>query len=70
MGYDYIARTYGVRPLPGQRVRHQETGRFGTVRPVNASALHHVAVKFDGDRFALPCHPKALDYFPAEQVAA
>lgn len=68
--YEYIRRTYGVSPQPGARVRHTETGRLGTILRTPRSNQHHVSVKFDGDRFALPCHPMALDYSPKEEHAA
>jgi hypothetical protein len=68
--YDYIRRAYSVKPQPGSRVRHTETGRAGTIMRTPNSGAHHVSVKFDGDRFALPCHPLALDYAPAEERAA
>jgi len=59
--YAYIASAYGVQFTPGERVQHSETHRVGTVAPVNASSLHRVSVKFDGDRRPRQCHPLALD---------
>lgn len=69
-GYSYVRRTYGVEPKAGARVRHTETGRFGTIARENPSQAHYVQVRFDGQRFALPCHPTALDYAPREASAA
>lgn len=62
MTYDYVKRNYGVRPVPGQRVRHQETGKSGVIVREKQSAAHYVHVRFDGYKFSLPCHPNALDY--------
>jgi hypothetical protein len=62
MSYDYVRKTYNVDPVPGQRVRHQETGKSGVIVREKKSAAHYVHVKFDGMTFSLPCHPTALDY--------
>lgn len=62
MSYEYVRRTYGVNPVPGQRVRHQETGKLGVIVHENVSAAHYVHVRFDHLKFSLPCHPNALDY--------
>jgi len=62
MKYDYVRRTYGVDPIVGQRVRHTEIDKFGTVARESASQAHYVMVKFDGQNFASPCHPTALEY--------
>jgi hypothetical protein len=62
MAYDYVRRAYGVDPKVGQRVRHLEIDRFGTIVQENKSASHYVQVKLDGQRFASPCHPAALEY--------
>lgn len=59
--FDYVRRTYGVNPHDGQRVRHQVTGKFGTVKRAR-SALHYVHVQFDGQKHKTPCHPTELDY--------
>ncbi len=66
-GYDYVRRAYGVDPRPGSRVRHTETGEYGTIarlRPKDAA--HYVHVVFDGQKHSAPCHPTALDYAPSE----
>jgi hypothetical protein len=60
--YDYIKRTYSVLPQVGGRVRHQVTGRTGTIARENKSQGHYVMVKFDGQKFASACHPTELDY--------
>ncbi len=65
MSYEYVKRAYGVNPVPGARVRHNETGKFGRIvrKRVDDNYVH---VQFDGQKFDLPCHPKALDYSPSE----
>lgn len=66
--YDYIRQAYGINPIVGQRVLHTETKRVGVVMPEGPSNNHYVQVKFDGDHFSLPCHPKALaDEMPAPE---
>lgn len=64
MAYEYIKQAYRVDAKVGQRVRHNETMRLGWIAREDRSASHYVQVHFDGDGFALPCHPLALD-FPA-----
>jgi hypothetical protein len=69
MAYDYVKRTYGVNPVVGARVRHPEMKgprSFGTIARENPSQGHHVMVRFDGQNFASPSHPTALDYAPVE----
>lgn len=61
-GYDYVRRAYGVDPKVGARVRHTETGNFGVIARARLGEGHRVQVRFDGSRYALPCHPAALDY--------
>lgn len=65
-GYAYVRRTYNVTPEVGARVRHTETGKLGTITREQPSMGHYVQVKFDGQKFSLPCHPTALDYTPVE----
>jgi len=63
--YDYIRRTYGVDPVPGEWVRHTEMTRnnLGQIAPENRSQGHYVMVRFEGsDNIDSPCHPKALEY--------
>jgi hypothetical protein len=62
MAYEYVTRVYGVSPVVGQRVQHKETKRFGVVVREDRSRSHYVQVRFDGQNFALSCHPTALDY--------
>lgn len=64
--YDYVRRTYGVDPIPGRRVTHNETGKSGVIVHERKSAAHYVHVRFDGSKFSLPCHPNALNYHPPE----
>ncbi|GLK86636.1 hypothetical protein [Ancylobacter defluvii] len=64
--YQYVRRTYGVNPGVGQRVLHDVTRKFGTIAREDKSQSHHVMVRFDGQRFASPCHPTELDYQPKE----
>ncbi|MEC7798106.1 MAG: hypothetical protein VX755_12395 [Pseudomonadota bacterium] len=65
MAYEYVKRAYGVNPVPGARVQHTETKKFGTIARVRTDD-NYVHVRFDGQGFHLPCHPKALDYDPVE----
>lgn len=62
--YDYVKRSYPVSPEIGQRVTHQVTRKSGVVARENRSQLHYVMVKFDGQKFSLPCHPTEIDYHP------
>ncbi|MEW6256926.1 MAG: hypothetical protein AB1592_13305 [Pseudomonadota bacterium] len=64
--YAYVRRTYGVNPGIGQRVQHTITLWFGTIAREDLSLSHYVMVQFDGNSFALPCHPTELDYQPKE----
>lgn len=63
MTYDYVRRTYGVNPVVGERVRHH-TGakKLGTIAREKPSGANYIMVKFDGQSFALPCHPTEMDY--------
>jgi hypothetical protein len=62
MAYDYIKRTYTFQPQVGRRVRHTVTGDSGVIAREDRSASHYVQVKFDGRKFAAPCHPMELTY--------
>jgi hypothetical protein len=62
--YDYVRRSYGVDPVVGDRVRHIEIDREGTIARENPSQAHYVMVRLDGQKHASPCHPTALDYNP------
>jgi len=69
MAYEYVKRAYGVDPVVGARVRHTEmkgARSYGTIDREDPSQGHHVMVRFDGQNFASPCHPTALDYAPVE----
>jgi hypothetical protein len=61
MAYEYVKQAYGVNPVPGQRVRHNEIDKHGVIAR-RKSYDNYVYVKFDGEEFAKPCHPCALDY--------
>lgn len=63
MSYDYVKRTYRVRPIVGERVYHKETKNYGVVAREDKSQSHYVMVRFDGMKQRLPCHPTALEYF-------
>lgn len=65
--YDYVRRAYGVDPVVGQRVRHTEMSRnnTGTIAREKPSQGHYVQVRFDGQKHASPCHPRALEYLDA-----
>lgn len=68
MVYDYIQKMYGCLFFTGQRVKFEEArdkadtmSRDGTVAdPDPAYGLHYVMVKFDGESWPLPCHPRSL----------
>jgi hypothetical protein len=61
--YDYIAKSYGIRPIVGERVRLEGPGaRWGNVAPESPSHGHYVQVIFDGSDFASNCHPRSLEY--------
>lgn len=62
MSYDYVKRAYGVNPVVGMRVRHNEIDKWGTIAREGRSAQHYVMVRFDGQKHASPCHPTSLDY--------
>lgn len=62
MTYDYVKRTYGVDPEPGQAVTHTVTGKGGVIARENKGQSHYVQVRFDGQRHTLPCHPTELEY--------
>ncbi len=61
MTYEYVKRTYGVNPIPGNRVRHQITNREGVICR-SRSQEHYVKVRFDGQKHPMPCYPTELDY--------
>lgn len=61
-GYDYIKRAYGLEFSAGQRVRHIEIDKLGTVARCKESSGHYVQVRFDGKKHADPCHPQALEF--------
>lgn len=70
MGYDYIKRAYPVNPKVGERVRHTETDKLGTISREDRTASHYVQVVFDGQSHALPCHPTALEYLGRQPAPA
>ena len=63
--YAYVRRAYGVNPGIGQRVRHTETGRLGTIAKPHGDT-QYVRVRFDGDERIMNAHPTSLDYSPNE----
>ena len=67
--YDYVRQRYGVDPKLGQRARHTVTGKSGVVAREKPGVGHYVQIKFDGQKFALPCHPDELEFQPAAQTA-
>lgn len=71
--YDYIRRTYGVDPVPGERAIFIEYKHRPEVviQPEDPSMGHYVMARFPGQDHASPCHPKALEYLgpPAEAPA-
>ena len=62
MAYDYIKRTYEFQPEIGRRVRHTVTERDGIIDREADGMGHYVMVKFDGKKYAAPCHPGELAY--------
>lgn len=60
--YDYAKRAYEVDPVVGQRVRHTELDKFGTIAREDPSMAQYVMVKIDGLKHVSPCHPNALEY--------
>jgi len=62
MQYDYVRRTYGIDPRPGQLVKHTVTGKTGMISRENKSQGHYVMVRFNGQKHTVPCHPTELDY--------
>lgn len=69
MAYEYIKRAYAFQPEVGRRVQHTVTKNFGVIAR-EGSQGHYVSVRFDGKKFALPCHPDELKYVEAEAAAA
>lgn len=68
MHYMYVRKAYGVKPVTGERVHHPVVKKNGTIARENKSQSHYVMVKFDGSKFASPCHPTELEYLgPAER---
>lgn len=64
--YGYIHRAYGLSFFVGQRVRHTEIDKRGTVAKCKESSGHYVQVVFDGRKHADPCHPRALELVSEE----
>lgn len=63
MSYDYIKRMYGVRPVPGRKARHTETGEIVTILRERPSHGHYVRIKLPNGVAGFS-HPTALDYAP------
>lgn len=59
MAYEYVKSYYGVNPEPGMRVTMG--AKAGTVARKRAYD-HYVWVKFDGEKYDVPCHPRDLNY--------
>jgi len=62
MAYEYIERTYNVKPVVGQRVFHTVVEKYGVIAKEDHTAGHYVQVRFEGQKFASPCHPTELEY--------
>jgi hypothetical protein len=60
MAYDYIKKRYGLDFAVGMGVQHTVTKKFGKVAREAASQGHYVQVKFEGSKYAAPCHPEEL----------
>jgi hypothetical protein len=70
--YEYIGRTYGIRPRYGERVRERHhdgspnpNGRIGTVVRERKSDGARVYADF-GFKFPLNFHPNDLEYLDRE----
>lgn len=62
--YDYVRRTYGVPAYVGVRFRATEQlgkGREGVIVSARTD-LHYAHIVFDGQRHAVPVHPKDIEY--------
>lgn len=70
MAYDYIKRTYNVDPRVGAQVRHTVTDGYGRITKENLSQGHYVMVRFEGQKFSLPCHPTELEYLVRDDRVA
>lgn len=66
--YAYIERAYGLHFESGQRVWHNETKRFGTVKRCNRSSAHYVNVRFDDATHNGLCHPQSLEITAASSA--
>ena len=60
--YDYIKRSYPFQPEVGKRVRHTVINQEGVIAREDRGQGNYVQVKFDGRKFAVPCHPGELVY--------
>lgn len=65
--YEYVRRQYGVAPVVGERVRHTEINKQGTIAKPSETHGHYVQVRFDGQKHASNCHPTSLEYFGAAE---
>lgn len=54
----YVREQYGVPAKRGMRVIHE--GRDHGIITCGTGA--HVRVRFEGDKYSVPCHPLSLDY--------
>lgn len=71
MAYGYIKRAYAFQPQIGHRVQHTVTKKFGVIARESPGQAHYVRVRFDGQKFSLPCHPDELKYAePAQSGTA
>lgn len=62
--YAYIRRTYGVEPVPGERIRHHVKGYGEGVILRVRNETQYVRVRFDSGLVG-NCHPTEMDYLGA-----
>jgi NTP pyrophosphatase (non-canonical NTP hydrolase) len=69
--YQYIEDYYEITFNVGMFVTWSEPGvRFGDIGVVEhhrGSDTHYVKVRFNGEKHAVPCHPRALEIIPPKQ---
>lgn len=61
--YDFIRNNSSFDPQVGRRVRHDGTGKIGTISFEPGPFCRRVYVWFDGMDRAVPCPPDSLEYY-------
>ncbi len=62
MSYDYVRKAYSVNPIVWQRATFISDNRNGVICRADKWFEQYVMVKFDGQKFSVPCHPTDLHY--------